>query len=211
MSILSKILKYVGPGVAGVGMYQLTSGYDNQRSPEDINTQQGILGPLAMNAYKNLVVGENMMMSLAAGFGAEIGANKLISKGADISGLSQKEISRIANTNRYGSRSAQVRLRKAGVQKSALSKLKWGARLRTASRILSWVPIAHLAFEGISSLASIPAPTRLPRPIRTSSISGTFVDTSAAFTQRQRALQMIHDSQYSGRAALGNEASIMHQ
>jgi hypothetical protein len=211
MSIGSKIAKYLAVPTIGSMMYRISSGFENQKSPEEMYTQQGMLGPLAVNAYKNLVVGENMMMSLAAGFGAEIGAGRLISKGAKLAGMDQKEITRIANTNRYGSSSAQAKLRTAGIQQNALSKLKWGARLRTASRILSWMPIAHLAFEGISSLASIPSPMKQQRPPRTSSISGTFVDTSAAFTQRQRALQMIHDSQYSGRAALGNEASMMHQ
>lgn len=34
--------------------------------------------------------------------------------------------------------------------------------------------------------------------------------TNAAFTQRQRAIQVIHNSQMSTRAAFGNEASYMH-
>jgi hypothetical protein len=37
-----------------------------------------------------------------------------------------------------------------------------------------------------------------------------FFDTRAAFTQRQRALMVIHNSQLSNRAAFGQEASFLH-
>lgn len=37
-----------------------------------------------------------------------------------------------------------------------------------------------------------------------------FVDTQAAFTQRQRAIMAIHDSQLTTRAILGNEAAWVH-
>lgn len=39
---------------------------------------------------------------------------------------------------------------------------------------------------------------------------GGFVDTRSAQTQRQRAIQAIHNTQLSTRAALGNEASFLH-
>lgn len=39
---------------------------------------------------------------------------------------------------------------------------------------------------------------------------GAFVDTRYAQTQRMRAIQAIHNTQLSTRAALGNEASFMH-
>jgi len=39
---------------------------------------------------------------------------------------------------------------------------------------------------------------------------GSFVDTRSAQTQRQRAIQAIHNTQLSTRAALGNEASFLH-
>ena len=39
---------------------------------------------------------------------------------------------------------------------------------------------------------------------------GFFNDTRAAHTQRQRAIQAIHNSQMTTRAALGNEASFLH-
>jgi hypothetical protein len=37
-----------------------------------------------------------------------------------------------------------------------------------------------------------------------------YFDSRAAFTQRQRAIQVIHNSQLSTRAAMGQESSYMH-
>lgn len=49
-----------------------------------------------------------------------------------------------------------------------------------------------------------------PDPRRTLETGGNWVDTRIAFTQRQRAIQAIHNSMLTSRAALGNEASFMH-
>jgi len=38
----------------------------------------------------------------------------------------------------------------------------------------------------------------------------SYFDSRAAFTQRQRAIQVIHNSQMSTRAAMGSESSFMH-
>lgn len=39
---------------------------------------------------------------------------------------------------------------------------------------------------------------------------GHFADTQGSFTQRQRSLEVIHNSQLTTRSALGNEASFLH-
>lgn len=49
-----------------------------------------------------------------------------------------------------------------------------------------------------------------PKNIKLSTGSGFFNDTRAAQTQRQRAIQAIHNSQLTTRAALGNEAAFLH-
>lgn len=49
-----------------------------------------------------------------------------------------------------------------------------------------------------------------PKSIAPPMMGTQFMDTRGAFTMRQRAIQAIHDSQLSTRAALGNEASFMH-
>lgn len=49
-----------------------------------------------------------------------------------------------------------------------------------------------------------------PDSRRTLETGGNWVDTRIAYTQRQRAIQAIHNSMLTSRAALGNEASFMH-
>jgi hypothetical protein len=41
-------------------------------------------------------------------------------------------------------------------------------------------------------------------------LGGDYIDTREAYTQRQRALQAIHNSQLTTRAVIGNEASMLH-
>lgn len=121
----------------------------------------------------------------------------------------ERDLARVARTNRFGSRAARTRLSQFGASERTLSQLKWGSRLRSIGRLAMWMPLAYMAFEGISSLAQLPIPDRNVMPRRTTSLGGTFLDTDTAYTQRKRALQTIHNSQYSGRAALGNEASLI--
>lgn len=52
--------------------------------------------------------------------------------------------------------------------------------------------------------------TSHPRYDLTLESGGFFADTRASFTQRQRAIQTIHNSQLTTRAALGGEASFVH-
>jgi len=53
--------------------------------------------------------------------------------------------------------------------------------------------------------------TNKPNQDITLESGGFFADTRAGFTQRQQAIQTIHNSQLTTRAALGNEASFLHQ
>lgn len=123
--------------------------------------------------------------------------------------MTEGDLVRTAKTNRFGSRSAQVRLSAAGASEKTIRQLKWGSRLRSIGRLALWTPLAYMAFEGITSLSQLPIPQRNLMPKKTTSLGGTFMDTDMAYTQRKRALQMIHNSQYAGRSALGNEASLV--
>lgn len=53
-------------------------------------------------------------------------------------------------------------------------------------------------------------PKRTTNRRRELETGGAFVDTRFAQTQRQRAIQAIHNTQLSTRAALGNEAAFVH-
>lgn len=89
--------------------------------------------------------------------------------------------------------------------------------LRTASGASRFVSAYFIGQLGISAIRGItdmvgryeaPEP-KLPRH-RDIETGGMYVDTRAAQTQRQRAIQAIHNTQLSTRAALSNEASFMH-
>ena len=53
-------------------------------------------------------------------------------------------------------------------------------------------------------------PSQYQNKRRSIETGGAFVDTRYAQTQRARAIQAIHNSQLSTRAAMGNEASFLH-
>jgi hypothetical protein len=67
-----------------------------------------------------------------------------------------------------------------------------------------------MAFDAVSAIGNLPSPTTEAVPRKSAALGGTFIDTTVAYTQRKRALQMMHNSQYSGRSALGNEAALAH-
>ena len=66
---------------------------------------------------------------------------------------------------------------------------------------------ASMAGAGIDAVMSYRS---APKEVKLKSGPGFFHDTRAAQTQRQRAIQAIHNSQMTTRAALGNEAAFLH-
>jgi hypothetical protein len=72
---------------------------------------------------------------------------------------------------------------------------------------------AYLGGSALGAVGEIAANWTPSQPInarRQLETGGPIIDTATAFTQRQRAIQAIHNTQLSTRAALGNEASFMH-
>lgn len=100
--------------------------------------------------------------------------------------------------------------RRNGVN-AARGSMKASRQLRSMGRMAAWAPLAFMAFDMVSALGDMPAPSTDAVPRKGGGLSGTFMDTGMAYTQRRRALQAMHNSQYSGRSALGNEASLMHR
>jgi hypothetical protein len=112
---------------------------------------------------------------------------------------------------KVGSARATAALTKAGASAGAMKRLRTGAGLRRFGSMAMWAPLAFMGFDMVASSLEMSAPgpprEQPDRPF----MGGTFMDSDQAFTQRRRALQVIHDSQYSGRAGLGNEASLVHR
>lgn len=75
---------------------------------------------------------------------------------------------------------------------------------------ISWAMIGTAMFD-VMSEAATPGITEAAEQYDNEMLAmEQYFDSSAAFTQRQRALQAIHDSQLSIRNVIGNEASYFH-
>jgi hypothetical protein len=87
---------------------------------------------------------------------------------------------------------------------------------RALSGMMSLANVSFFAYMGASALGAVGnmianwTPGQAVNPRRQLETGGPIIDTPSAMTQRQRAIQAIHNTQLSTRAALGNEASFMH-
>lgn len=93
---------------------------------------------------------------------------------------------------------------------------KFGRTLKRFGRAFGVIAFAQLAFEGASALAGAGESFAISKDEmarqRYSQMydQDTYYDTRAAYTQRQRALQVIHNSRLSMRPALGGESMYLH-
>ena len=85
--------------------------------------------------------------------------------------------------------------------------------LKSFSGFANWMFAIDLAGAGVSMLSNAASAWRPSTKInsrRTLETGSNYVDTQEAYTQRQAALQAIHNSQLTTRAVIGNEAAMMH-
>jgi hypothetical protein len=89
---------------------------------------------------------------------------------------------------------------------------KAGKSFSRLGRILGWTGIAQIGYAiGKSAVTAFTDNERSERDrYREQYDQDTYYDTRAAYTQRQRALQVIHNSRLSLRPVLGNESSYLH-
>jgi len=91
-----------------------------------------------------------------------------------------------------------------------------GKSLRRFGRAFGLIGIAQLAFEGASALIGMGESFSVGKQeaeaarYRRMYDQDTYYDTRAAYTQRQRALQVIHNSRLSLKPMLGAEANYLH-
>jgi len=103
------------------------------------------------------------------------------------------------------------------VRKSKITKLsRAGKTLTGISKGLLFMGMLDLGYSMGKGIFSIAESYRTSRDSLNQSISAGYEDTAyydsrRAFTQRQRAIQAIHNSQLSTRFAFGAEASYLHQ
>lgn len=91
------------------------------------------------------------------------------------------------------------------------AKARGALTLQSGARAIGMATILDLGIQATGGAVNmIMSYRKSPKDIILKTSSGEFNDTNAAATQRQRAIQAIHNSQLTSRAALGNEASFLH-
>ena len=92
---------------------------------------------------------------------------------------------------------------------------KFAGSLKTLGRTFGIATAVTLGYELGKSMFDVGSDFRirkqdLAQQRRKIYNEDTFMDSRAAFTQRQRAIQVIHNSQLGVRSAMGSEASYLH-
>ncbi len=81
----------------------------------------------------------------------------------------------------------------------------------SATRLLKGISFAYLGIFAAQKAESVATPGLTPYAQSAEMEQPTFLDTNQAYTQRQRALQAIHESQLGIRNVIGNEAALFHK
>lgn len=135
----------------------------------------------------------------------------------------------------YATRKAGIRMRRSGmalqaeakgeaasfnkgVQRSINGSSVYGfsKKLTSAANIFGWTSMARMAFSGTSSALRSGGAFRTTKEelakqnFNSMNDQDTYYDTRAAYTQRQRALQVIHNSRLSLKPMLGSESNYLH-
>jgi len=181
--------------------------------------------------------GFNSFKPLAVELGAQFGASYLLKKNFTKKGLiylakgSNKEymsaldearvFTGASSTAEAGTFSDFNRIKqnvhKKTVREVSRRSRKFAKTLDKANKAFGVVGLGILAYQGTkylftSSRAFSMGTEEYEKSRYRNLYSGgdEYFDSRAAMTQRQRAIQVIHNSQMSTRAAFGNEASYMH-
>lgn len=106
---------------------------------------------------------------------------------------------------------APINEHRAYVTDTQSRKVSGLVNMRTIARSIGMVELMKVGVDlGAAAVDSVMNYRSAPKEISLTTGPGFFNDTRAAQTQRQRAIQAIHNSQLTTRAALGNEASFLH-
>jgi hypothetical protein len=130
-------------------------------------------------------------------------------------------INLMANEGRGGLGPANMRMLGRKAKRHHVAKAKqikadytsWGKYIKRLSIVSAAMGLFDLGFSAAFDMAT-PGVSRenLERDRHNTFSNEQMLDTRMAYTQRQRAMQAIHDSQLSvGRALVGQEASYLHR
>jgi len=101
------------------------------------------------------------------------------------------------------------------LQARSKANTKWAKSLKNIGRGWGVIGTVTIGYELGKAMFSVGGDFRirkqdLAEQRRKIYNEDTFMDSRAAFTQRQRAIQVIHNSQMGVRSAMGSEASYLH-
>jgi len=105
-----------------------------------------------------------------------------------------------------------------GKAKSVAGKgiYNYGKKMTSIANIMGWASLANMGFHMASSALSSGQAFKTTKEelarknFNASNDQDTYYDTRAAYTQRQRALQVIHNSRLSLKPMLGSESNFLH-
>ena len=104
----------------------------------------------------------------------------------------------------------------AGRQVRGKALAGFGRKLTSISNIFGWTTFANIGVQLASSALRSGQAFRTTKEqmakenFKSQNDQGTYYDTRAAYTQRQRALQVIHNSRLSLQPMLGSESNYLH-
>jgi hypothetical protein len=126
----------------------------------------------------------------------------------NVARASRPDSDAIRATEKYIARTPGVAGSAAG--KKMLARIGAISKAKALNNIASFGWAVSMAYDMGKSFFTGSMPAFNVPTVRTTALGGTFNDSSEAYTQRRRAIEAMHNSQYSGRSAFGNEASLMH-
>lgn len=176
---------------------------------------QVMLGEMAENRFTRF---------FGMGARADMITNAAGLKPTDLKAIVDNDIEQIRNNNQKRKHRTRRKGTRAGFRNRPMALPTARAKLAKADPLLRQaralkgfargVGMAELikigADLGGMAIDSVMGYRSAPKSIKLSTGPGFFNDTRAAQTQRQRAIQAIHNSQLTTRAALGNEAAFLH-
>jgi hypothetical protein len=193
----------------GIGANALLSKYSG------IDALRNIISKNAVNGNINLVTGLPNSSHLP-GMVKDMRFDGLLGKFSKLENKkSWKDMFSLINKEGKASISATKFIKRHGLGDTAvgqklLSRIQTVDKIKKVTNFATWAWATQAAYDLGKSLFSGSTPPSNISPIRTTSLGGTFNDSSEAYTQRRRAIEAMHNSQFSGRSAFGNEASLMH-
>jgi len=191
---------------------------------EDAMQSWGMIGAdLGLSFFGQPIVNWMAKVNRARVLGApyRMSKRKLIDMYGDAKLKSGNNLAHLASDKKGSLGAAKVAtLRRKGI-KGALTESRalkasyasWGKTVKRLGVFTAALGLADVAFS-IFAAATTPGVSRetLERDRHRIYSDEGMLDTRLAYTQRQRAIQAIHDSQLSvGRAMLGQEASYLHR